>query len=54
MGIETTRWDAADHLDSREAKLAYFEAALEDGDPDLIAAAVSDVARAKVREQRND
>ena len=47
MGIETTRWDAADHLDSKEAILAYLEAAFEDGDPALIAAALNDVARAK-------
>ena len=30
MGIETTRWDAADHLDSREAILAYLEAVFEE------------------------
>ena len=42
-----TRWDAADHLDSREAVLAYLEAVFEDGDPGLITAALNDVARAK-------
>lgn len=47
MGIETTRWDAADHLDDTEAMVAYLEAVFEDGDPDLIAAALNDVARAK-------
>lgn len=47
MGIETRRWDAADHLDSAEAVLAYLEAAFEDGDPALITAALNDVARAK-------
>lgn len=47
MGIETTRWDAADHLDSVEAVLAYLEAVFEDGNPDLIAAALNDVARAR-------
>ena len=47
MGIETTRWDAADHLDSKEAFLAYLEAVFEDGDPALITAALNDVARAK-------
>ena len=47
MGLETTRWDAADHLDSDEAVLAYLEAAFEDGDPALIAAALNDVARAR-------
>ncbi|MDP3675011.1 MAG: transcriptional regulator [Novosphingobium sp.] len=47
MGIETTRWDAADHLDSVEAVLAYLEAVFEDGNPELIAAALNDVARAR-------
>ncbi|MEO7865656.1 MAG: transcriptional regulator [Sphingomicrobium sp.] len=47
MGIETNRWDAADHLDSKAAILAYLEAVFEDGDPALIAAALNDVARAK-------
>lgn len=47
MGIEITRWDAADHLDSPEAIVAYLEAVFEDGDPALITAALNDVARAK-------
>ena len=47
MTLETTRWDAADHLDSKEAILAYLEAVFEDGDPELITAALNDVARAK-------
>jgi len=47
MAIETTPWNAADFLDSTEAILAYLEAVLEDGDPELIAAALNDVSRAK-------
>jgi DNA-binding phage protein len=47
MGLETKPWDAANHLDSKEAILAYLEAVFEDGDPALIAAALNDVARAK-------
>jgi len=47
MGIETSRWDAADHLGSTEAVVGYLEAVFEDGDPELIAAALNDVARAK-------
>lgn len=47
MGIETSRWDAADHLGTTEAVVAYLEAVFEDGDPDLIATALGDVARAK-------
>lgn len=47
MGIETSPWDAADHLASTEAVVAYLEAVFEDGDASLIAAALNDVARAK-------
>lgn len=47
MGIETRPWDSAEHLDSEEAVLGYLEAAFEDGDPALIAAALNDVARAR-------
>lgn len=47
MGIETSRWDTAEFLDSREAILAYLEAVFEDGDPELIALALNNVARAK-------
>ncbi|HYJ83125.1 MAG TPA: transcriptional regulator [Allosphingosinicella sp.] len=47
MGIETSLWDAVDHLDSDETILAYLEAVFEDGDAELIAAALDNVARAK-------
>jgi DNA-binding phage protein len=47
MGIDTRPWDAAEFLDSKEAILAYLEAVFEDGDTELIAAALNDVARAK-------
>ena len=48
MATTRTRpWDAADHLESDEDVVAYLEAAFEDGDPALIAAALGDVARAK-------
>jgi probable addiction module antidote protein len=43
----TQPWDAANHLETREDMAAYLEAALEDGDPALIAAALGDVARSK-------
>jgi len=46
MATETTRWDAAEHLDSPEAMAAYIDAAMEDGDPALISAVLGDVARA--------
>ncbi|HZH10578.1 MAG TPA: addiction module antidote protein [Microvirga sp.] len=47
MPLETKPWDAAEHLDSEEAMAAYLDAALEDGDPALISAALGDIARAK-------
>lgn len=47
MAVKTKAWDAADHLDSSAAIAAYLEAAFEDGDPQLIAAAIGDVARAR-------
>jgi probable addiction module antidote protein len=43
----TTRWDAPQYLDTNAAMVAYLEAALEDGDPGVIAAALGDIARAK-------
>ena len=43
----TKSWDAAEHLKGDEEMAAYLEAALEDGDPALVAAALGDIARAK-------
>ncbi len=45
--IQTRPWDAAEHLESEDDIAAYLEAALEDGDPTLITAALGDIARAK-------
>lgn len=45
--METTRFDAAEYLDSPEAIAAYLAAAFEDGDQALMRAALSDVARAR-------
>ncbi len=45
--IQTRPWDAADYLETKEDVALYLEAAFEDGDPELIAAALGDVARAK-------
>lgn len=42
-----TPWDPADHLHTDEDMAAYLEAALEEGDPALVAAALGDIARAK-------
>jgi probable addiction module antidote protein len=46
MALKTTLWDAAEYLESPEAIAGYLEAAFEEGDPALIAAALGDVARA--------
>ena len=43
--IKTRPWDAADHLKDDQDIAAYLDAAFEDGDPQLIAAALGDVAR---------
>jgi probable addiction module antidote protein len=47
MTRKTTRWDAADTLETKEDIAAYLDAVLEDGDPDLLKAALGDIARAK-------
>ena len=43
----TSPWDAADTLATKEDIAAYLDAVLEDGDPDLLKAALGDIARAK-------
>ncbi len=45
--VETRPWDAAEHLETEEDMVAYLDAALEDGDPALVVAALGDIARAK-------
>jgi probable addiction module antidote protein len=44
---KTRTWDPAEHLDTAEDMAAYLEAALDEGDPALIAAVLGDIARAK-------
>jgi len=44
---KTMPWDAAEHLETEEDMAAYLEAALEEGDASLVAAALGDIARAK-------
>ena len=44
---QTKPWDVAEHLETEEDMVAYLEAALEDGDPALVTAALGDIARAK-------
>jgi len=45
--VPTTLWDVAEHLETKEDMAAYLEAALEDGDPNLVVAALGDIARSK-------
>lgn len=44
---ETRPWDAAEHIATDEDAAAYLEAALEEGDAALVAAALDDIARAR-------
>ncbi len=43
----TRPWDPAEHFATDKDMAAYLEAALQVGDPALIAAALGDIARAK-------
>src|SRR5229473_4940387 len=47
MAVKARRWDAAETLKTKEDIAAYLDAVLEDGDPDLLKAALGDIARAK-------
>ncbi len=44
---KTMPFDAASHLDSEEMVAEYLNLALASGDPDLLLAAIGDVARAR-------
>ena len=44
---KTTRFDAADHLDTEERQVAYIMAALETGDADFVRDALGLIARAR-------
>ena len=44
---KTLPWDAAEHLNSEKEMAVYLEAALEEGEPSLVAAAIGDLARAR-------
>lgn len=45
--IKTLPWDAVEHLRSEEDMVAYLDAAFEDGDANVIVAALGDIARAR-------
>ncbi len=42
-----TKWDASEYLETEADIAAYLNAALENGDTAVIAAALGDIARAK-------
>jgi probable addiction module antidote protein len=44
---KTRPWDVVEHLETDEDMAAYLEAALQENDPSLVAAALGDIARAK-------
>lgn len=43
----TRLWDPVEHLGVEEAQAAYLDAAMEEGDPAVITAALGDIARAR-------
>ena len=45
--VPNRAYDSADYIDSPEAVAAFLEAALEDGNPQVIAATLGDIARSK-------
>ena len=47
MKTKTTVWNVAEHLKTKEEREAYLNAAFEDGDASVIAAALGDIAKAK-------
>ena len=47
MGIKTYEWDSVAALRSGEEIAAYVDAAIEDGDPSVLAHALGVVARAR-------
>lgn len=49
MPLETIRFDIQDFLKTPEDQAGILEAALEDGDPDLIATIIEDIREAERR-----
>ena len=47
MALKTTVWDPAETLDTKDEVVAYLNAALEDGDPELLRLVLGDIARSK-------
>ena len=47
MAVRVTTWDASEYLETEEDIIAYLNAALEEGDPALLQAALGDIAKAR-------
>ena len=47
MAIKTTKFEILEHLKTPAEQIAYLEAALDENDPDFLAVAIGDIARAK-------
>ena len=47
MKTKTTAWNVTEHLKTKEEREAYLNAAFEDGDASVIAAALGDIAKAE-------
>lgn len=47
MAINISSWDASEYLDNEDDIAAYLNAALEDGNPAILQAALGDVAKAR-------
>lgn len=47
MGVEISTWDASEYLETEGDIAAYLNAALEDGDPNLLQVALGDIAKAR-------
>jgi probable addiction module antidote protein len=45
--LKTTKWDVVDYLKTDKDMADYLEAAMEDGNPVVIATAIGNIARAK-------
>lgn len=47
MALTVEAWDPSEHLETQDDVVAYLNAALEDGDPALLQAALGDIAKAR-------
>ena len=47
MKTKTAGWNVTEHLKTKEEREAYLNAAFEDGDASVIAAALGDIAKAE-------